>query len=198
MVIPVPSVASTASPLHDAMHDAMHDELHFALQARARRVRLMLTDCDGVLTDGGVYVSEHGEAMKRFSLRDGMGVERLRELCGIPTGIVTREQSPIVSQRAHKLRLDEVHLGVRDKREAVQAIADRRGLTLDEIAYIGDDVNDLDVLTMVGFAGAPSDAEPSVLDVAHFISSRPGGHGAFREFAECIVATYLSTAATRP
>lgn len=166
--------------------------------ARATRIRLVLADCDGVLTDGGVYVSEHGEAMKRFSLRDGMGVERLRTLSGIPTGIVTREQSAIVAKRAEKLRIEELHLGVQDKLPAVREIAARRGLTLDEIAYIGDDVNDLEVLDVVGFSAAPFDAEPLVLDRVHLRCSRSGGRGAFREFAEFILAAQHSPAGLRP
>lgn len=166
--------------------------------ARAQRIRLVLADCDGVLTDGGVYVSELGETMKRFSLRDGMGVERLRTIAGISTGIVTREQSAIVAKRAEKLRIEELHLGVRDKLPAVQAIAARRGLTLDEIAYIGDDVNDLEVLDVVGLSAAPFDAEPLVLDRVHLRCSRAGGRGAFREFAEFILAAQHPPAALRP
>jgi 3-deoxy-D-manno-octulosonate 8-phosphate phosphatase (KDO 8-P phosphatase) len=166
--------------------------------ARAKRVKLMLTDCDGVLTDAGVYVSAEGEQMKRFSLRDGMGVERLRTLASIPTGIITREQSAILARRAEKLKIEELHLGVRDKLPEVRAIAQQRGLALDEIAYIGDDVNDLDVLDAVGLAAAPCDAEPLVLDRVHHICRRAGGHGAFREFAELVLAAQLPPAALRP
>lgn len=165
--------------------------------ARASRIRLVLSDCDGVLTDGGVYVSEHGEAMKRFSLRDGMGVERLRSLVGISTGIVTGEQSAIVAKRAEKLHIDELHLGVKEKLSVVRTISARRGLTLDEIAYIGDDVNDLEVLRAVGLSAAPFDAEPIVLESVHFHCRRAGGGGAFREFAEFIIASHESTTALR-
>ena len=166
--------------------------------ARARRVKLVLTDCDGVLTDAGVYVSAQGEHMKRFSLRDGMGVERLRTLANIPVGIITREQSAILVKRAEKLRIEELHLGVRDKLPEVLAIAEKRGVALDEIAYIGDDVNDLDVLDAVGLAAAPCDAEPLVLDRVHHICRRAGGHGAFRELAELVLAAQLPPAALRP
>ncbi len=168
------------------------------VRARAERVQLVLTDCDGVLTDAGVYVSAEGEQMKRFSLRDGMGVERLRVIGGIPTGIITREQSAIVAKRAEKLKIDELHLGVRDKLPAVVAIAAARGLTMDQIAYIGDDVNDLDVLDAVGLAAAPADAEPLVLDRVHHVCRRTGGHGAFREFAELVLAAQFPPAALRP
>lgn len=149
-------------------------------------IRLVLTDCDGVLTDGGVYVSARGEEMKRFSVRDGMGVERLRN-AGIPTGIITRERSDIVIRRAEKLRIAICHLGVYDKVAAAEAIATELGVPFGTIAYIGDDVNDLDLLRRAGFSGAPADAEPEVLAAVHFTCSRRGGHGAFREFADHIL-----------
>lgn len=169
-----------------------------AVRARAARVRLVLTDCDGVLTDAGVYVSPEGERLKRFSLRDGMGVERLRTIGQIPTGIITRENSAIVAKRAEKLKIEELHLGVRDKLPEVEAIAAKRGLTLDQVAYIGDDVNDLDVLHVVGLAAAPCDAEPLVLDRVHHVCRRAGGHGAFRELAELVLAAQHPPAALRP
>ena len=160
----------------------------FELAVRARRLRLVLSDCDGVLTDGTVYVSGRGEALKRFSLRDGMGVERLRGL-GIETAILTRERSPIVARRAEKLG---AHLfeGVRDKREELPRILVQSCATLAEVAYIGDDVNDLGVLEEIaheGLTGAPADAQPSVLDAAHYRCQASGGLGAFREFAEWLL-----------
>src|SRR5258708_17966669 len=92
---------------------------------RAAAIRLLLTDVDGVLTDNGVYYSESGEAMKRFSIRDGMGVERLRKLCGIGTGFVTGETSPSVARRAEKLGIRELHLGIRNKLDRVSEIMER-------------------------------------------------------------------------
>ena len=161
------------------------EELH----RRAARLRLVLTDSDGVLTDTGVYYSERGEELKRFSIRDGMGVERLRN-AGVETGIVTGERSPSVLRRAEKLGLRHVLLGVKDKLGAVQALCAEQGLTLDEVAFIGDDVNDLEILTALGSHGltaAPADALPSVLGVVSHVCSAPGGHGAFRDFAEWIL-----------
>jgi 3-deoxy-D-manno-octulosonate 8-phosphate phosphatase (KDO 8-P phosphatase) len=159
------------------------------LVARAQRVRLVLTDCDGVLTDGTVYVSEHGEALKRFSLRDGMGVERLRE-AGIETAIVTRERSPIVARRAEKLRLPHLFEGVLDKAADLPRILAAAGCGPDEVAYIGDDVNDLGILGEVGREGltaAPFDALETVADAVHHVCRARGGEGAFREFAEWIL-----------
>ena len=159
------------------------------LALRAARLRLVLTDSDGVLTDTGVYYSERGEELKRFSIRDGMGVERLRN-AGIETGIVTGERSPAVVRRGEKLGLRHVLLGVKDKAGAVLALCRQEGLALDEVAFIGDDVNDLEVLTILsreGLTAAPSDALPSILAVVNHVCSVPGGHGAFRDFAEWIL-----------
>lgn len=159
------------------------------LHRRAARLRLVLTDSDGVLTDTGVYYSERGEELKRFSIRDGMGVERLRN-AGVETGIVTGERSPSVVRRAEKLGLPHVLLGVKDKLAAVQALCAERGLTLDQVGFIGDDVNDLEVLGVLtghGLTAAPADALPSVLGVVIHVCAAPGGHGAFRDFAEWIL-----------
>jgi 3-deoxy-D-manno-octulosonate 8-phosphate phosphatase (KDO 8-P phosphatase) len=156
---------------------------------RARRLRLVLTDCDGVLTDGTVYVSEQGEALKRFSFRDGMGVERLRE-AGIETAIVTRERSAIVKRRAEKLGLRLHFEGVLDKAAELPRILAAAGCGPDEVAYVGDDVNDLEVLREVrrkGLTAAPSDAmEPVAAAVQHVCRAR-GGEGAFREFADWVL-----------
>jgi 3-deoxy-D-manno-octulosonate 8-phosphate phosphatase (KDO 8-P phosphatase) len=161
----------------------------FELQARARRLKLVLTDCDGVLTDGGVYYSDEGEALKRFSMRDGMGVERLRR-AGIETAIVTREISAPVERRAAKLRLPHVFLGIADKQGHLEAIQQATGHGRDEMAYIGDDVNDLGILTAIGEKGltaAPADSMPAVLRVVQHACPSRGGHGAFRDFAEWIL-----------
>ncbi len=162
--------------------------------SRARRVKLVLADCDGVLTDGGVYYSERGEEMKRFNIRDGMGVERLRKLAGIETGIITGEDSPSVLRRAEKLLIEECHLESKDKAATVRAILDRRNLTVDELAYIGDDVNDLPAFALAGLTACPSNADESVKSAAHVILERAGGHGAFRELAEIILRARLETA----
>jgi 3-deoxy-D-manno-octulosonate 8-phosphate phosphatase (KDO 8-P phosphatase) len=161
----------------------------FELQARARRLKLVLTDCDGVLTDGGVYYSDEGEALKRFSMRDGMGVERLR-LAGIETVILTRERSAPVERRAAKLRLPHAFLGVADKLAHIEVVQAATGVGRDEMAYIGDDVNDLEILTSIGEEGltaAPADAMPDVLRIVHRACPSRGGHGAFRDFAEWIL-----------
>jgi len=157
------------------------------LKASAARIKLLLTDVDGVLTDNGVYYSESGEVMKRFSIRDGMGVERLRKLAGIDTGIITGETSPSVARRAEKLNIRELHLGIRNKLDRVSEIMERLQLQWDEMAYIGDDVNDLEVMEKAGIAACPADAMPQVSGIVHYRCANKGGYGAFREFAEWLI-----------
>ena len=159
-----------------------------ALVERAKRITNMLTDCDGVLTDGGVYYGQGGEMMLRFHRRDGMGVARLRG-AGVVTSIVTQERSPIVQHRATKLgvRLFE---GIKDKLQLLPLLLAELDVSLNELSFIGDDVNDLPLLLAVretGLTAAPADAEASVREVVHFVSAAAGGQGAFREFSEWLL-----------
>lgn len=159
------------------------------LACRAKCLKLVLTDNDGVLTDAGVYYSERGEELKRFSLRDGMGVERLRD-AGIATAIITREKSKIVARRAEKLKLPYFYLGVVDKNAYLVKIVEDTGIPVESIAYIGDDINDLEIIQTIGKKGltcAPSDAMPQVRKIVHYVCNETGGHGAFRDFAEWIL-----------
>ena len=160
---------------------------HPALLEKASAVQLLLTDVDGVLTDGGVYYSAVGEELKRFSLRDGMGVERLRQLAGVEVGVITGEASPAVARRAEKLQINELHLGIRDKAAVLDEIMTRLNLRLQQIAYIGDDTNDIAIMQRVGLTAAPADAFLTVQAIADYVCQNRGGHGAFREFAECII-----------
>ncbi len=158
------------------------------LKRRALRLKLVITDSDGVLTDAGVYYSERGEELKRFSIRDGMGFERLRD-AGLAVAIITGETSPSVARRAEKLKARAL-LGVKDKAAYLERVLAEMGITAAEVAYIGDDVNDLGAMRAIaphGLVGAPADAMPEVLKVVHWVSAREGGHGAFRDFAEWIL-----------
>lgn len=159
------------------------------LRGRAQRIRLVITDVDGVLTDAGVWYSSAGESLKRFSLRDGMGVERLRNR-GVETAFLTGEDSPIVARRAEKLELVHCWLGVKDKLAFLRDQSTRLDLSFEQVAYIGDDYNDLDAMRAVsemGLTGAPADAMPAVRAVAHHIGTANGGFGAYREFAEWLL-----------
>jgi 3-deoxy-D-manno-octulosonate 8-phosphate phosphatase (KDO 8-P phosphatase) len=156
---------------------------------RAKRIRLMLTDVDGVLTDASVYYSVHGEELKRFSFRDGMAVELLRE-AEIETVFYSRELSPIVLQRSRKLKLKHLYLGVADKVADLGRVLFECGVEPHEVAYMGDDVNDLGVLSRIGEQGltaAPGDAVNAVKDVVQTCTRLGGGAGAFREFADSIL-----------
>ncbi len=161
------------------------DEL---LKEKAAKIKLLLTDSDGVLTDNGVYYGEDGEKLKRFSIRDGMGVERLRNLCGIDTGIVTGETSPSVKKRADKLQITELHLGVKDKAGRLKEILERKNISASQVAYIGDDVNDLSIMALAGFTACPADAMKQVIEKVDYVCHEKGGHGAFREFTEFIIS----------
>lgn len=154
---------------------------------RAAKIKLLLTDVDGVLTDTGVYYSAEGEQMKRFSIRDGMGIERLRELCGIETGIITRENTQIVASRAKKLRITELHMGVMEKAAVLEEVCSRRGIKPEEIAYMGDDTNDLDIMAKVGLCTCPNDATKFAKDISHLIVKSNGGYGALRDLCELII-----------
>ena len=158
-------------------------------------VKLFLTDVDGCLTDGGMYYTAEGDAMKRFCVYDGMGMVLLRQ-AGIPCGILTSEQSPIVKARAEKLKLDFLYLGVGSKDRqgsltklgAAQKICDKLGITLADVCYVGDDVNDIDLLSAVGYPCCPPNARPEVLAVKGIhVLNTPGGQGAIREMADRIL-----------
>ena len=160
-----------------------------AILDKAKKVKLLLTDSDGVLTDTGVYYSEKGEELKRFSIRDGMGVERLRRLADVETGIITGEISGAVRARANKLNLKEFHEGVKNKLDVLQDIICRNNIIFQNVAYIGDDTNDIEVLKTVGLSACPADAVIQIKQIVNFITESKGGYGAFRDFAELIIAS---------
>lgn len=161
------------------------------ITAKARKIKLLITDCDGVLTDGGVYYGEQGEILKKFNIRDGMGVERLRKLADVQTGIITGEVSPSVAKRAEKLQIAELHLGIKDKLKVLMQIMVNKNLTTDNIAYIGDDVNDIEIMQQVGLTACPADAISFTKNIADYVCESKGGEGCFREFAELIIASKI-------
>ena len=147
------------------------------------KIRMFLTDCDGCLTDAGMYYSEKGDELKKFNTRDGMGFSILRGK-GIVTGIVTSEDVDLNRRRAEKLKLDILESGCKDKPQAVRRICAERGIDLSQVTYVGDDSNDLEVIRMVGFGCAPADALPQVRQAADFVAEAKGGNGAIREIIE--------------
>jgi len=157
------------------------------LKKKAQKIKLVLTDNDGVLTDTGVYYSARGEELKRFSIRDGMGIVRLKELVFVKTGIITGELSGSVKKRAEKLKIKELYLGVENKEAVFKRILRKNNLKAENVAFIGDDVNDLELLKLVGLSASPNDAIPDVKKIVNYVCQNKGGNGAFREFAELII-----------
>ncbi len=164
-------------------------EIEPDLQARLRRVRLLALDVDGVLTDGGIIHSDGGAGLvesKRFYVRDGLGLRLLLKR-DIKVGLITARRSELVAHRASELQLAFVHQGIRHKRDCLLRELDRNDLTLEECTFMGDDLQDLPVLTQVGFSSAPADAQPEVRDRVHWVAPKKGGRGAVRDLAELLL-----------
>ncbi|MDR0962701.1 MAG: HAD-IIIA family hydrolase [Mediterranea sp.] len=145
--------------------------------------KLVITDIDGVWTDGGMYYTADGDVMKRFCVKDGWGVIFLRQL-GIHVAIMTGEHSPVVQRRAEKLQIEHCYIGVKDKLAKAQELCATLGITLEETAAIGDDLNDLKLLRAVGFSASPANTPDYVKREVTFVTTAHGGNGAFREFVE--------------
>lgn len=154
--------------------------------ARARDIRLLVMDVDGVLTDGRMILSDKGDELKMFHTHDGIGLA-LAHRAGLKTALVTGETSPIAKTRGDKLGVDTVVLGARRKGEVVEALLAERGLPAHALAYIGDDLLDVPALERAGLAVAVADAVADVKAVAHVVTKAPGGHGAVRECVELIL-----------
>ena len=152
----------------------------------AQDIRVAFFDVDGVLTDGGVYFSEHGETLKRFSILDGYGLKLLR-LAGITPAVITGRDSKPLRLRLEALGIEHVRFGIEDKLPAAQAIVALLGLEWTQVAAIGDDWPDLPVLTRAAFAAAPANAHAEVRAVAHHVTSARGGEGAAREFCDLLL-----------
>ncbi len=160
------------------------------------KLALVLTDVDGVLTDGGMYYGNSGEESKRFNTLDGMAFELARN-AGLRTGIVTGESTDLVARRAAKIGADFVYQGIRDKLPVVERLCAELGIGLQQVAYVGDDLGDLEVLRAVGLAACPSTAVAAVRDVVHYVCERAGGQGCLREVVDrFVMPTALAEAAS--
>jgi len=156
-----------------------------------KNIKLVVTDVDGVLTDGGFYYSETGILLKKFNVKDGMGF-RLLKKAGFLTGIITTDVTEFIKARAERIKPDFLISGTWDKLGELKQKLEELSLTLENVAYIGDDVNDIEILEAVGLSAAPNDAVASVIEKVDFVCKRNGGEGAFREFADYIMKMNLS------
>lgn len=150
------------------------------------RIRAVAMDVDGVLTDGTFWWGPDGQEWKRFSFRDVMGVSRALR-AGLLMAMVSGEDSTLVDRFAKKMGIEDVFKGCKDKALALGEFARRRGLDLSEVAFMGDDVNDLEAMKLAGLAAAPANAQESVRAYAQFVSKHKGGHGAVRELIEHLI-----------
>ncbi len=158
------------------------------LISKSKKIKLVLTDVDGVLTDGGMYYTDKGDIMKRFHTRDGMGVTLLRKN-NIPTIIITKEKTIMVKKWSTKMKIKKLYDGIDVKESIIDEICKKFNVTAKELAYIGDDVNDIELLKKVGFSAVPNDAILQTKKIADYICHTNGGHGAFREFADLILSS---------
>jgi len=152
----------------------------------AKNLQLIIFDIDGVLTNGTLFIGDDGQEYKAFNSKDGHGIRMLIE-CGIQAAIITGRKSNVVKHRMHDLGVEIVFQGYRDKRPAFKELLQKTGLAPEQIAYMGDDVVDLPVMTQVGMAIAVQDAHPFVLQHADYVTEKPGGCGAAREAIETIL-----------
>ena len=152
-----------------------------------RDIRLLVLDVDGVLTDGGVYIDQTGNEMRRFDIKDGLGVKRVAR-CGIVVVFISASTAEMVRHRARTLGVERVHLGVDDKLRVLQQVCRKLGVRLSQVAYMGDDLTDLPALSAVGLPCAPANAVREVRAAASFISAAPGGNGAVREICDLLSA----------
>lgn len=157
-----------------------------AVKRKLQDVKMFLTDCDGCLTDGGMYYSENGDELKKFNTKDGYGLGLLKSY-GIICGIVTGENVELNYRRAEKLKLEIYEAGCLDKLETIRRLCAQYNIDISEVVYVGDDLNDLEVIKAVGFGCCPSDACDEIRKAVHYVSSLNGGHGAIRDVVEYIL-----------
>jgi 3-deoxy-D-manno-octulosonate 8-phosphate phosphatase (KDO 8-P phosphatase) len=153
-----------------------------------KAIRLVVLDVDGTMTDGRLYYGKDGEALKAFDVRDGHGLRLLSLYGNVKLAVLTGRRADLVLQRCQELSIDQVVGGSRAKGEAIEKIAAEAGIPLDQVAFMGDDVNDLPALRKVAFSCAPRDAAPEVLDEVAWVSRRKAGRGAVRELCELLLA----------
>ena len=149
-------------------------------------IKLVLLDVDGTLTDGGIYRGNNGEELKRFNVKDGYAIVNAQKL-GIEFGIITGRKSELVEIRSNELKIKYLYQGISEKTVILEEIMQKTGLKKEEIAYMGDDLNDILIMKQSGLTGAPRDAADEVIQIVDFVSGKNGGSGAVKEFVEYIL-----------
>ncbi len=152
-----------------------------SLRLKTKKIKLLLLDVDGVLTDGRIILDNHGNELKAFHVRDGHGI-KLAQKAGITIGIITGRKSNVVDLRAQELGIQEVHQGVHDKINVYESLLEKYHLQDDEVAYMGDDVVDIPIFRRVGIAATVSDSDPFIQPFVDLVMKTSGGRGAVREF----------------
>jgi len=156
------------------------------VQSKIKKIKLLLMDVDGVLTDGSIIYNSAGEETKAFNIQDGMGITLMR-MAGLKTGIITGRRSAMVERRAGELKYDVVDMGHFDKLPRYRHILEQMGLRQDEVAYIGDDVQDLCILKRVGFSVTVANGRPQLKERVDYVTAAEGGKGAVREVIDLIL-----------
>lgn len=157
-----------------------------AFKIACQKIKMLLFDCDGVLTDGRIVLGNNGSELKFFSTVDGLGL-KLWHQAGLLAGSITGRSSEALEKRASELKFDELHQGIARKGQILEEILQRRGLAAEEVAYIGDDINDLPVGTRVGLFFAPANHHPSIRSYTDYVLDASGGHGVIREVVDIVL-----------
>jgi YrbI family 3-deoxy-D-manno-octulosonate 8-phosphate phosphatase len=156
------------------------------LKDKIKKIKLIATDVDGVLTDGGMYYSSKGDTLKKFQARDGMAVSILKRNT-IPTVIITKERNQIVKKWSSKMNIDKLFDGIKNKEEVVPKLCKLYSLSENNIVYIGDDVNDLEILKRIGFSATPKDGNLVVKKIVDYTCKSRGGEGVLREICDLVI-----------
>ncbi len=162
----------------------LKERLRSIRRERVSKIKMVVMDVDGCLTDGGMYYSENGDELKKFNTKDGMAISMLHDK-GIITGIITREDKVLNQRRAVKLQLDFVEQGVKDKLECLKNVCGRFGIRMDEVLYVGDDLNDFECIEAAGYSACPYDSVDEIKEISDYIANRKGGNGVLREIVDC-------------
>lgn len=161
-----------------------------ALLKKLKMLKIIITDVDGVLTDGGLYYTSEGLVMKKFNVKDGMGMRLLRD-AEIKSAIITTDTSELIKIRADRVKTDYLYLGVWDKENKLLEICENENISPNETAFIGDDVNDIGIIKSAGISACPIDAVDEIKSIVDLVLTRKGGEGVFREFADLVLKAKL-------